>query len=68
MPHVINSRALTSEKPCITKAIHARAVNALLRNFQYGRTGATDLLALRDVYFPALERAWSVEIAFARHC
>ena len=23
MPHVINSRALTSEKPCINKAIHA---------------------------------------------
>ena len=23
MPHVINSRALTDEKPCINKAIHA---------------------------------------------
>ena len=23
MPHVINSRALTGEKPCINKAIHA---------------------------------------------
>ena len=42
-------------------------VNARLRNFQYDRTGATDLLPLRDVYCPALERAYSVEIAFARH-
>ena len=24
MPHVINSRALTGEKPCINKAIHAQ--------------------------------------------
>ena len=49
MSHVINSRALTGEKPSINKAIHA-LFNALLRNFQYDRTGATDLL-------PALERA-----------
>ena len=31
--HVINSRALIGEKPCINKAIHARAVNARLRKF-----------------------------------
>ena len=31
------------------------------------RTGVTDLLPLRDVYCPALERAESVEIRFARH-
>ena len=35
----------------------SHAVNARLRNFQYDRTGATDLLPLRDVYCPALERA-----------
>ena len=34
MSHVINSRALTGEKPCINKAINAR-----LRSFQYDRTG-----------------------------
>ena len=55
MSHVLNSRALTGEKPCINKAIHA--LNARLRNFQYDRTGATELLPLRDVYCPALERA-----------
>ena len=31
---------------------NSRAVNARLRNFQYVRTGATDLLPLRDVYAP----------------
>ena len=49
VPHVINNRVLTGEEPCINKAIQ-RAVNAWLRNFQYDRTGATDLLPLRDVY------------------
>ena len=52
--HVINSRALTGEKPCINKTIHALL---MLGNFQYDRTGATDLLPLRDVYCLALERA-----------
>ena len=52
MSHVINSRALTGEKQG-----NSRAVNARLRNFQYDRTGATDLLPLRDVYCSALERA-----------
>ena len=32
-------------------------LNARLRNFQYDRTGATDLLPLRDVYCLALEGA-----------
>ena len=38
MAHVINSRALTGEKPCINKTIHA-LFNARLRKFQYGRKG-----------------------------
>ena len=50
-------------QPCINrrKAVYlqdnSRPVYARLRNFQYNRTGATDLLPLRDVYCPALERA-----------
>ena len=56
MPHVINSRALTGEKPCINKAIHALLMHGL-RSVQYARTGATELLPSRDVYCPALERA-----------
>ena len=36
---------------------NSRAVNARLRNFQYDRTGATDLLPSRHVYCQALERA-----------
>ena len=36
---------------------NSRVVNARIRNFQYDRTGATDLLPLQDVYCPALERA-----------
>ena len=55
MPHV-NSRALSGEKPCINKAI-LRAFNAQLRNFQYARTGAEDLLPLQDVYCLALDWA-----------
>ena len=47
MPHVINSRALTGEKPVLTRQFNSRAVNARLCNFQYARTGAT---ASRDVY------------------
>ena len=48
MSHVINSRALTGEKPCINKIQgNSRTINARLRNFQYVRTGATDLLPLR---------------------
>ena len=35
---VIYSRALTGEKPCINKAIHALLMHGL-RNFQYNRTG-----------------------------
>ena len=66
MLNVINSRALSGEKPCINKG-NSRAVNARLRNFQYDPTGATDLLPLRDVYYPALERPKSVEITLARH-
>ena len=31
--------------------------HAQLRNFQYDRTGATDLLPLRDMYCSALERS-----------
>ena len=27
VPHVINSRALTSEKPCINKAIHTMSMH-----------------------------------------
>ena len=53
---VINSRALTGEKPCINKG-NSRAVNARLHNVQYARTGAIELLPLRDVYCPALEQA-----------
>ena len=56
MSHVINSRALTGEKPCIKK-VNSRAVNARLRNFQYARTGAIELLPSRHVYCPAPERA-----------
>ena len=56
--HVTNSRAFTGEKSCTNNA-----VNAWLCNFQYDRAGATDLLPLRAVYCPALERAESVEIA-----
>ena len=59
MAHVINSRALTGEKPCIYNG-NSRAVNARLRNFQYDRTGATDLLPLRNVYCPALEGPWKL--------
>ena len=55
MSHVIKSRVLT------------RAINARLRNFQYDSIAATELLPLRDVYFPALEGAKPVEISFARH-
>ena len=55
MSHVINSRALTGEKPCIHG--NSRADNSRLRNFQYDRNGATDLLPLGDVYCVALERA-----------
>ena len=36
---------------------NSRAVNARLCNFQYARTGATELLPSWDVYCPALERA-----------
>ena len=31
---------------------NSHAVNARLRNFQYGHTGAADLLPLRDVILP----------------
>ena len=58
MPHIINSRTLTDEKLCMYLQGNSRAANAWLRNFQYDRTGATDLLPLRDVYCPALERAY----------
>ena len=47
MSHVIKSRALSGEKPCINKAI-PRAVNTRLRNFQYDRIGATDLVKRRN--------------------
>ena len=40
---------------------NSRAVNARILNFQYDRPGATDLS--RDVYCPALEWAYFVEIA-----
>ena len=39
VPHVINSRALTDEKPCINKAIHMLLMH-----------GYVILLPLRDVY------------------
>ena len=66
---VINSRALTGKKPCINKAIHALLMHgyACSKMFQYVRTRATDLLPLWHVYCPALDRAQSVEIVFARH-
>ena len=44
-------------KLAIVKLVYSRAVYARLRNFEYDRTGATDLLPLRDVYYLALERA-----------
>ena len=47
MSYVINSLALTDEKPCINKAIHA------LRNFQYDRTGATDFAAVTRCVLPS---------------
>ena len=52
----MNSRALTGEKPCINKAIHALLMHGYT-NFQYARTGVTELLPSRDVYCPAPERA-----------
>ena len=56
VPHVINSRALTGEKPCIKKAIHGPLMQGYV-NFHYACTGTTELLPSRDVYCPALERA-----------
>ena len=55
MSPVINNRALTGEKPCINKAIHALLMHGYA-TFN-DRTGATDLLPLRDVFCPALKRA-----------
>ena len=48
---VINSRALTDEKPCINKAIHALLMHGYA-TFNMIVPG----LPLRDVYCPALER------------
>ena len=59
--HFINSRALTGEKPCINKAIHTLLTHGYmatrLHNFQYDRTGAINLMPLRDAYCLAQERA-----------
>ena len=55
MSHVINSRALTDEKPCINKAIHALIMHGYV-TFNMLVPGP-QLTGLRDVYCPAQERA-----------
>ena len=64
--HVINSRALTGEKPCINKAIQALLMHGYA-TFNMIVPGPQIFLPLRDVYCPALEQAQFVEIMFARH-
>ena len=56
VPHVIKSRALTGEKPCINKAIHALLKHGYA-TFNMVVPGPQILQPLRDVYCSALERA-----------
>ena len=49
--------AVHYRRKAVYKQGNSRDVNARLRNFQYERTRATDLLPLRDVFCPALEGA-----------
>ena len=54
MSHVINSRALTGEKPCINKAIHALLTHGYA-TFNMIVPGPQILLPLRDMYGPTLK-------------
>ena len=55
LSHVINSRALTGEKPCTNKASNALLIHGYA-TFNISYKGHR-IAVSRDVYYPALERA-----------